>query len=255
MKISFVIPAYNEEKSLPACLESVYKEIKRNPGISFEVIVADNGSADRTSEVAKKYPGTIVVIETEKGANRARQTGFLKSTGDLLASVDADTVLPEGWVKRALDEFSKRNDLICLSGPFIYYDTSMLTRFLVKIFYFFGLMISLINKHVLRVCSMIQGGNLVVKRSALEKIGGFNTSIKFYGDDTDLARRLNGLGDVRFTFSLPIYASGRRLLGGGAVRTGLVYAANFLSVSYFKKPVSKTYSDFRKNPDGGYSKF
>jgi len=255
MKISFVIPAYNEEKSLPACLESIYGEIKRNTGISFEVIVADNASTDRTSEIAKKYPGTIVVLETEKGANRARQAGFLKSTGDLIASVDADTILPEGWIKKAIGEFSKRSDLICLSGPFIYYDTSLPTRLLAKVFYFFGLMISLINKHILKVCSMIQGGNLIVRRSALEKIGGFNTAIKFYGDDTDLARRLNGLGDVRFTFSLPIYASGRRLLGGGAVKTGLVYAANFLSVSYFKKPVSKTYSDFRKNPDGTYSKF
>lgn len=254
MKVSFIIPAYNEEKVLPACLDSIYKEIKRNPGISFEVIVADNKSTDRTSEIVKKYPGAVVILEEKKGANCARQAAFLKSTGDMLASLDADTILPEGWVKRALGEFSKRPGLICISGPFIYYDTSLLTRLTVKMFYLAGLAISLVNKHIFKVCSMIQGGNLMVKRAAMEKIGGFNTGIKFYGDDTDLARRLNRLGDVRFTFSMPIYASGRRLLGGGAIKTGIVYAANFLSVSYLKKPLSKKYSDFRENKGGGYSK-
>ena len=102
---------------------------------------------------------------------------------------------------------------------------------------------------------MVQGGNFIVKRSALEKIGGFDTSIEFYGEDTDVARRLNGFGDVKFTFSLPIYASGRRLYGEGVFRAGMRYAANFFWVSYFKKPLTKKYSDFRQKTNGPGSDF
>lgn len=50
---------------------------------------------------------------------------------------------------------------------------------------------------------MIQGGNFVVTRAALQAIG--DTSIRFYGEDTDIARRLNQVGEVRFTLGLKMY--------------------------------------------------
>jgi len=59
---------------------------------------------------------------------------------------------------------------------------------------------------------MLQGGNFVVSRAALEQIGGYNPLFTFYGEDTDLARRLNAIGAVKFTFRLPALSSGRRLL-------------------------------------------
>ena len=49
---------------------------------------------------------------------------------------------------------------------------------------------------------MMQGGNFVVRRSALDTIGGFNPDFSFYGEDTELACRLNKVGGVRFTFAL-----------------------------------------------------
>lgn len=247
--ISFVIPAYNEEKRIPACLESVFKEIKKNKNISSEVIVVNNASNDHTKKMAKGYSGTIVIDEPRKGANRARQAGFLKAKGDLIANIDADTILPSGWLKKVIREFSENPKLICLSGPHFYYDAPTFTRAMTKVFYVLGFAIYAVNKHILKVGSMVQGGNFIVRRSALEKIGGFDTSIEFYGDDTDVAKRLNKVGDVKFTFSLPIYASGRRLSAEGLLKAGAVYAANFLSVSYFKKPVTKKYSDFRQTPD------
>ncbi len=247
MRLSFVIPAYNEEKTLPLCLQSVLNEVARNEGIACEIIVVNNASTDKTPEVARKYGGVKVVNEPRKGLTRARQAGFVKSRGELIANVDADVVLPEGWLKKVVDEFSENRELICLSGPHHYYDAPVFTRALTRAFYGFGFLIYLINKHVLRIGSMVQGGNFIVRRSALEKIGGFDTSIEFYGEDTDIARRLNGVGDVKFSFSLPIYASGRRLMEEGVVKTGARYAANFLSVSYFKKSLTKEHSDLRNN--------
>ena len=57
----------------------------------------------------------------------------------------------------------------------------------------------------------MQGGNFVVRRDALQKIGGYDTNISFYGEDTDVARRLSKVGHVKFTFDLPALSSGRRL--------------------------------------------
>ncbi|MFX0204255.1 MAG: glycosyltransferase family 2 protein, partial [Candidatus Hodarchaeota archaeon] len=85
----------------------------------------------------------------------------------------------------------------------------------------------------------------VIKRAAFEQIGGFDTSIDFYGEDTDVARRLNKVGHVKFTFTLPIYASGRRLAKEGIIKTGIRYSANYFWVSFSGKPLTKTSTDIR----------
>jgi len=53
--------------------------------------------------------------------------------------------------------------------------------------------------------------------------GGFDTSITFYGEDTDVARRISRVGTVKWTFKLPMYTSGRRLAHDGVMRTGIRY--------------------------------
>ncbi len=92
---------------------------------------------------------------------------------------------------------------------------------------------------------MLQGGNFVVKRSALEKIGGYNPEFDFWGEDADLARRLYPVGDVKFTFDLPIYASGRRVIAEGALTMGLRYGINYFWTIFFKKPFTRTNLDVR----------
>ena len=69
-----------------------------------------------------------------------------------------------------------------------------------RAFYVMGYGFYMLNRFVLRVGSMLQGGNFVVRRAALEEIGGYNPLFSFYGEDTDLARRLNAVGEVKFTF-------------------------------------------------------
>src|SRR5581483_2873046 len=133
MKISFVIPAYNEEKLLGPCLEAVLTELKRTP-CDAEIVVVNNASTDRTKEVALSYPGVRVVDEPIKGLVQARHAGFINTTGELVANIDADTKLPGGWVATVLKNFEDSN-VVALSGPYIYYDLSPFVRALVKIFY------------------------------------------------------------------------------------------------------------------------
>ncbi len=249
MKVSFVIPAHNEEKYIGKCLDSVFREIGNDP--SFEVIVVDNNSSDRTKEVVAHYPRAILVHEPKLGANSARQAGFLKAGGDLIANVDADTILPPHWIQNALKEFAGSKKLVCISGPFVYYDLPKKIRALVKIFYSVGFLVYAINRFILRNTSMIQGGNYVVKRSALEKIGGHNTNITFYGDDTDLANRLSGVGKVKFTFHFPIYSSGRRLATEGTFTMGIRYGINYFWTAFFGKPFHQTSIVVRPEQENG----
>ena len=252
MKISFVIPAYNEEKMIGKCLASVFKEINRTknqnldtPCPSFEVVVVDNASTDRTREEALKFAGVTVVRENLKGLVYARRAGWVATTGELVANIDADTIVPEGWLSTVVNNFAKDKNLVALSGPYFYYDLSMFENLLVKIFYFFGWLIYLFTHFVLNKGAMLQGGNFVLRRDAWDRAGGFDTTIAFYGEDTDVARRVSKQGRVLWTWNLPMYTSGRRLRKEGIVRTGFTYALNFFSTSITGRPATNKYSDIR----------
>lgn len=86
MKISFIIPAYNEEKYIGQCLESILLEVK-DIDHDYEIIVVNNASLDNTKKEAKKFGGVKVFDESRKGTNFARQKG-LDSTLSLKYSLN-----------------------------------------------------------------------------------------------------------------------------------------------------------------------
>jgi cellulose synthase/poly-beta-1,6-N-acetylglucosamine synthase-like glycosyltransferase len=243
--ISFVVPAYNEEKTLKRNLDAIIAEIKR-AGCRAEVIVVNNASTDNTRAVADSFPGVIVVDEPVKGLVQARRAGFQRATGALVANIDADTIVTRGWLNRVLEEFRRHPRLVALSGPYIYYDVPRRTRAAVRAFYVMGYGFYVLNRFVLRVGSMLQGGNFVVRRWALEEIGGFNPMFSFYGEDTDLARRLNAVGGVKFTFRLPALSSGRRLREEGVLKIGMRYSMNYVWATFRHRPFTDQWIDIRK---------
>jgi len=246
MRISFVIPAYNEEQLLPKCLEAVKREIAHTPLIETEVIVVNNASTDRTGELARSYDWVRVVDEPRKGLVRARQAGYVVSTGELIANVDSDAMVGEGWLETVRVEFEKDPRLVALSGPQIYYDLSWPRRAVARVWYIVAYWIHIINHYIFHTGAILQGGNFVVRRSAMEQIGGFDTSIEFYGEDADVAKRISKVGEVKWTFALPTYASGRRLAHEGTVITGLRYMGNFFYVLLRGKPYTTAYTDIRE---------
>jgi glycosyltransferase involved in cell wall biosynthesis len=245
MRLSFVVPAYNEETYLPACLESILAQT-RELDEAVEIIVVNNASTDRTREVALKFSGVRVVDEPRKGLTYARQAGFTVSTGELIANVDSDSRLTPGWVDTVLKTFAGEPKLVALSGPFVYYDLSPRQRVSVQIFYAAAFLVYALNRWVLRAGSMVQGGNFVLRRDALVKIGGFNTAIAFYGEDTDIARRLNRVGKVKFTFDLKMFSSARRLKQEGMLTIAARYTINYLWTTFRKKPFTEEYIDIRE---------
>jgi len=238
MKLSFVIPAYNEEKYIGKCLLSVFKELE-GKDYETEVIVVNNACTDRTREVVAEFPGVKIVDEMEKGLVPARRAGFLASSGELIANVDSDTMLTPGWVDKVFKEFSNDEKLVALSGPFVYYDLTGFVNFWVQAFFYLGFLSNLVNHYVFRGGSVLQGGNFIVTRAALEKIGGYNPNLNFYGEDADVARRISKVGKVKFTLRLPMYASGRRLRVEGAVMTGIRATLDYIWIMLWKKPFRK----------------
>ena len=245
MRLSFVVPAYNEEAYLAACLDSILAET-RGVSISTEIVVVNNASTDRTREIALAYSGITLVDEPRKGLTFARQAGFNACTGELIANIDADSRLPAGWLQQVLLAFRARPALLALSGPLVYYDLTPRQCRLVRVFYATAFLTYALNRFVLRVGSMVQGGNFVVRRHALEKIGGFNLAISFYGEDTDLARRLNEVGEVRFTFCLKMLSSGRRLNQEGIFTMAWRYSLNYLWTTFRERPFTRKHIDIRE---------
>ncbi len=244
IRMSFVVPAYNEEALLPSCLAAIRAEIERT-GIEAEVIVVNNASTDRTADIAAATPGVRLVHEPTKGLVQARKAGFEASSGELVANIDADTLLPPGWLARVMAEFARDPELVTVSGPYDYYDVPFRIRAAARVFYLVGFGTYSFNRYVLRVGSMVQGGNFVLKRDALIRAGGFDPTFTFYGEDTDIARRMNRVGRVKFTWALMAKSSGRRLRGDGLIMTGVRYSANYLWATYFRKPFTTAWNDYR----------
>ena len=256
MRLSFVVPAYNEEACLPACIESILDQTAAYPG-ETELIVVNNASTDRTREIALSYPSVTLVDEPRKGLTFARQAGFAASSGELIANVDSDARLTPGWVEQvlstfaadaiAVDSLGKRTPLVALSGPQVFYDLPPHLRLVISLYFVTAKLLYFISRYVLRVGSVVQGGNFVLSRAALEQIGGFNTAITFYGEDTDIARRLSAVGEVRFTFNLKISTSARRLNSEGLVTMDWRYFVNYIWTTFFKHPYTEDYVDIRES--------
>jgi glycosyltransferase involved in cell wall biosynthesis len=237
MTISVIIPAYNEEKYLGACLHHVLRHAGPNV---LEVLVIDNASTDRTSQVAGRFPKVRVVREPDKGLTKARQRGLVEARGDLLAYIDADCKVPETWFTQITREFNSNATLVCLSGPYIYEDLSGWRKVLVRLYWL------VLAKPVYAVTRyMVVGGNFVAKKQALIAMGGFDKSIPFYGEDTNIARRLHGQGQVKFSWDFSMVTSGRRLNSEGQFQTALRYGVNYLWMALFNKPFTTRYQDIR----------
>jgi len=119
LKLSLVIPVYNEENHLKACLDSIAAQTV----LPDEVIVVDNNSSDKSMKIVKAYPFVKVVREKKQGIVHARNTGFNAAALDLIGRIDADTILPANWVHYVKDFFAdKEHANHALTGGAYFYN-------------------------------------------------------------------------------------------------------------------------------------
>ena len=235
MDITLIFPAHNEEAYIGNAID-VAKKYSR--GKLKEIIVVDNASTDKTAEVARAH-GARVVFEGQKGLTSARQAGFEATSSEFIAYLDSDTLITPQWIDIVERAFSERPDIVSLSGPRRHFGTVWYRRWILNAVW----VVAPLTYYV--VGYMILGGNFVAKRSAIEKIGGFDRSIAFYGEDTDLAKRLSKVGKTLFRMNFYVYASARRYEHEGMVKANATYVMNYLWPVFFGRPFSKEYQDVR----------
>lgn len=242
MTISVIVCAHNEARYLPACLHSVLAQSR----IPDELLVINNASTDETPFVASQIPHVRVVDERRKGLVVARETGRRHASGDLLIYLDADCRAPLTWLERIERRFDRDAALVALSGPYRYYDWDWTGRALIRAYDFtLAPATQLLVKHLLRIGTIFYGGNFAVRKEALERIGGFDTSIEFHGEDTNVGRRLFAIGKVGLFHDCYLYTSARRYVAMGKGAVFRLYVRNFTSELLHHRPKDTVHLDVR----------
>lgn len=117
--VSIVIPVYNEDDHLKACLKSIAAQTVK----PFEVLVINNNSTDKSVQIARRFPFVRLLSEVKQGVLFARTTGFDAAKGTVIARIDADTILPPNWVERIAEFYShEMNHKKAITGGCYFYN-------------------------------------------------------------------------------------------------------------------------------------
>lgn len=159
----------------------------------FEVVVVNDGSTDNTAEIAENFPVTLISTEN-RGLSSARNTGFMAGTGELIAYIDDDAFPEPQWLRYLAITFM-RNDVAGVGGPNYPVPDDLLVAECVANAPGGPLEVMLTDT----IAEHIPGCNMSFRRTALEKVGGFDPQFRAAGDDVDLCWRIiEEVGDIGF---------------------------------------------------------
>ena len=184
-KVSVVVCAYNAETTMAACLDSL--QALRYP--ACEIVVVDDGSTDRTGQIADRYEGIHVIHHENKGLSAARNVGMAASTGEIVAYTDSDCVVDPDWLHYLVATFLS-SGYPAVGGPNLPPEEDSFTATCVAVSPGGPLEVLLDDEEA----EHIPGCNMAFRREALEEIGGFNPVYRAAGDDVDVCWRLQDLG-------------------------------------------------------------
>jgi glycosyltransferase involved in cell wall biosynthesis len=196
--VSVIMPTYNEEGHVEVALKSLREQnvVKANPD-RFEFIVVDSHSRDRTVELARPYVDRVITAPI--GLLTARTMAIQQSTGDIIVSVNADTVYPPNWLNLMLGHFSDP-EVVGVMGLRVYEGVLGPLTMWHHLFHprFFGS-----HSAFLRWAFYAAGGfNLKVNQSRSEEL--------VWAEEVDFLDRLEQVGKVVFEWSAVAPTSARR---------------------------------------------
>jgi cellulose synthase/poly-beta-1,6-N-acetylglucosamine synthase-like glycosyltransferase len=195
-KISVIIAARNEELHIEACLRSVLGQTYTEAGGTFEVIVINDGSSDRTAIIVEALQtefSNLNLFTTQGfgGKKPAIAFGITKATGDIIACTDADCLVPETWLAEIARTFTSDKALPVgfVSLPVLYHDEMSFFSKVQSLDFlaFIGLGASLIYLKRPAICN---GANCAYLKKAFEEVGGFTGDRFSSGDDEALMRKV-----------------------------------------------------------------
>ncbi|MCB1145174.1 MAG: glycosyltransferase [Leptospiraceae bacterium] len=207
-RISIITPTLNEEKFLPLLLQSIEKQSFKD----YEVIIADAGSTDKTQKIAREY-GAKVVPGGMPGPGRNR--GADVATGELLFFFDADVVLPENFLEKAVLEMEERF-LDLATCEFRPISDLRLDKVMFSIS-------NLVVKLQQDVNPRAAGFCIFITSRLFRRIGGFDESLKL-AEDHDLVERASKFRPLRVLNNVHVNVSIRRLEKEGRLALTEKYA-------------------------------
>ncbi len=210
MRVSVIIPALNEEKNIEATLQSIRRQNYRHP---IELIVADGHSTDKTVSIAKKYCDAVVQ-ETTHTIAAGRQAGARAAHGELLLYTDADTLVDKDWVRNMAAAFDDER-VVAAFGMIQPKEASGIEHFMLT----WGVysMAAIFNALGM---DYTYGNNMALRKTAFDKIGGFNIYL-VTGEDTEIM-----VSKLQMIFSVDAIA-----VELGILRKFLVFFQHLRSVS------------------------
>jgi glycosyltransferase involved in cell wall biosynthesis len=211
-----------------------------------EILVINNASTDDTASVARAIPGVRVIDEPIKGLVVARETARCIARGEVLAYVDADCRAPLQWLERVEQRMLSSAAPVGVTGPYRFYDWDLSGRVLIRLY---DVLVApathMLVHHTLGLGAILYGGNFAVRADALARIGGFDRTIEFHGEDTNLGRRLTAVGRVRMSAGCWVWTSARRYVAMGKRRVFGLYIRNFWSEILRHRPADREHLDVR----------
>ena len=179
--VSFIVPVRNDANRLERCLRSI--QANRFSGTRIEVVVIDNGSTDGSAEVARKL-GALVIGSDGASVAELRNIGAARSAGEILAFVDADHEISAAWVRAAADTL--RASDVAAAGALCHapIDGTWVQRT-------YGLLRGM--PHGTRDVEWLGSGNLAIRRTVFQAVGGFDTALTTC-EDVDLCNRIRAAG-------------------------------------------------------------
>ena len=212
-RISFIVPAYNEEKELPATLSQLRSAAEESRCDDYEIVVANDASTDRTAAIAREFGARVIELNRRQIA-AARNSGARAANGDVLIFVDADTHIRGAHVQGAVDALSSG----CAGGGApLEFDREV--PFWAKLFF------AAFTTIYFRFLRLGTGGFLFTSRRNFNHIGGFNEKY-FAAEEFFFTLALRRIGHFKL-LQCPAKTSGRklRLYSGGKLLRQLLLIA------------------------------
>jgi len=176
--VSFILPAFNEEQHIGRCLESIQAEMRP----SDEIIVVDNGSADRTPEIVAGFENVQLLIHPEINISALRNRGAAASNGSLLAFIDSDCLVCPGW--RESLERRMADEKVMATGSIS--DLPDDATWVEQAWWSF-------RTPEPRCVNYIASANLIIRRNVFEELNGFDEAL-ITDEDSDIGARINTRG-------------------------------------------------------------
>jgi glycosyltransferase involved in cell wall biosynthesis len=229
IRISVVVPAFNEEKYLAATLASLQHQDFEQP---YEIIVVDNNSTDGTAAVADAFDVTVL-HEPHVGVCAARQRGTTAARGHIVVSTDADTVHPPDWLSRIDDAFAASDDVTLVAGPCRYLNATWWAALYPMLL--FG-MVTQLFRYTGRLV-YISATNTAFVRGAFP---GYNPTMTQGGDELDVLRHMRNKGRSSWLPDNAVTTSPRRLARGLCYTVLVSLLAHYLFTYVVNRLSSRT---------------